>query len=209
MTAPGLDTFLDNVPKTHLSIHDDLSEVLITDEQIRDRVRELATEIDAGFAEEVEILIISIINGAIVFTADLIRQIRRSVQLDCIRASSYRDATYPSTQPEIVDQTSMHIQGRQVLLIDDIIDTGRTISEVVGVLEKMKPSLLKTCVLLDKVGRREVKFEPDFVGFAVPDEFVVGYGLDFAGSYRNLPCIGILKPDLQNPPEWGSVQSRK
>jgi hypoxanthine phosphoribosyltransferase len=89
-----------------------------------------------------------------------------------------------------------------VLLIDDILDTGKTLSVVVELIKKQNPASVRTCVLLDKQGRREVEFEADFVGFQIPDRFVVGYGLDFAERYRNLPNIGILKPQLQNPPEW-------
>ena len=89
-----------------------------------------------------------------------------------------------------------------MLLIDDILDTGKTLSVVVALIHKLGPASVRTCVLLDKRGRREVEFESDLVGFQIPDKFVVGYGLDFAERYRNLPCIGVLKPNLQNPPEW-------
>ncbi|HEY9155107.1 MAG TPA: phosphoribosyltransferase family protein, partial [Opitutaceae bacterium] len=96
----------------------------------------------------------------------------------------------------------LDISNRHVLLIDDILDTGKTLSAVVEVIRKQDPASVRTCVLLDKIGRREVEFSADFVGFEIPDRFVVGYGLDFAERYRNLPCIGILRPQLQNPPEW-------
>ncbi|MFW6217688.1 MAG: hypoxanthine phosphoribosyltransferase, partial [Verrucomicrobiota bacterium] len=144
----------------------------------------------------------AVINGAVIFVADLIRQIGRPVQLDCIRVASYRDEAKPDRIPEIIDRIRLDLQGVDVLLIDDILDTGNTLSKVAEVIEKMGPASLKTCVLLDKQTPRTVDFEADYVGFEIPDEFVVGYGLDFAERYRQLPCIGILKPELQNPPEW-------
>jgi hypoxanthine phosphoribosyltransferase len=102
----------------------------------------------------------------------------------------------------MVHSLTLDITNRHVLLIDDILDTGKTIALVAAMIRKQAPASVKTCVLLDKRGRREVEFEADFVGFRIPDKFVVGYGLDFAERYRNLPCIGVLRPHLQNPPEW-------
>jgi hypoxanthine phosphoribosyltransferase len=101
-----------------------------------------------------------------------------------------------------VHSLTLDIAKRHVLLIDDILDTGKTLALVTGLIRKLKPASLRVCVLLDKQGRREVPAEADFVGFKIPDKFVVGYGLDFAERYRNLPCIGVLKSELQNPPEW-------
>ncbi|RRJ99802.1 hypothetical protein Ga0100230_017260 [Opitutaceae bacterium TAV3] len=108
----------------------------------------------------------------------------------------------PPAKPRILGNLSLDIANRHVLIIDDILDTGKTLSVVVNMIRKLDPASVRTCVLLDKRGRREVEFEADFVGFQIPDKFVVGYGLDFAERYRNLPCIGVLKPHLQNPPEW-------
>ena len=149
-----------------------------------------------------EITIVAIINGAILFTADLLREIPNPIRLDCIRVSSYRNDTKSHDKPQLVHSLTLDVANRHVLLIDDILDTGKTLSMVVGLIRKLSPASVKVCVLLDKKGRREVPFEADFVGFEIPDKFVVGYGLDFAERYRNLPCIGVLKPQLQNPPEW-------
>ena len=149
-----------------------------------------------------EITVISVINGAILFTADLLRQIDNPIRLDCIRISSYRNETKSIGKPQLVQAMTLDIANRHVLLIDDILDTGKTLSLVVELIRRMNPMSLRVCVLLDKKGRREVPFEADFVGFQIPDRFVVGYGLDFAERYRNLPCIGVLKANLQNPPEW-------
>jgi hypoxanthine phosphoribosyltransferase len=183
------------------SKHPDLESVLFTEAEIKGRVRALGKEIRKTFGDG-EFTIVSIINGAVMFTADLMREIENPVRLDCIRISSYANRTKSIGTPQIVHSLTIDIAKRHVLLIDDILDTGKTITLVSGLISKLGPASLRTCVLLDKRGRREVPFEADFVGFKIPDRFVVGYGLDFAERYRNLPCIGILNPQLQNPPEW-------
>lgn len=182
-------------------LHADLETVLVSEADIQKRVKKLGAEIAASYGKE-EITVVSIINGAILFTADLIREIPNPIRLDCIRISSYRNDTKSHGKPQLIQSLTLDISNRHVLLIDDILDTGKTFSVVVGMLQKLNPASLRTCVLLDKRGRREVDFEADFVGFQIPDKFAVGYGLDFAERYRNLPCIGVLKPHLQNPPEW-------
>ena len=181
--------------------HADLESILVSEQAIKRRLKKLGAEIKAVYGDE-EITVVSIINGAILFTADLLREIPNPVRLDCIRISSYRNSTKSHGKPQLLHSLSLDIAYRHVLLIDDILDTGKTLSMVVGLIAKQSPASVKVCVLLDKKGRREVPFEADFVGFGIPDKFVVGYGLDFAERYRNLPCIGVLKPQLQNPPEW-------
>ncbi len=181
--------------------HTDLETILVSETAIRRRVKRLGQEIGTTYGEE-EITVVSIINGAILFTADLLRFIPNPVRLDCIRISSYRNETKSIGKPQLVHSLTLDVTNRHVLLIDDILDTGKTLAMVTKTIAKLKPASLKTCVLLDKKGRREVPFSAEFVGFEIPDKFVVGYGLDFAERYRNLPCIGVLKPDLQNPPEW-------
>ncbi len=183
------------------AFHPDLESVLFTEAEIRRRVHSLGRELKQAYGEG-EFTIVSIINGAVLFTADLMREIDNPVRLDCIRISSYGDRTQSVGTPQIVHSLTLDIAGRHVLLIDDILDTGKTIALVSSLVRKLDPASLRVCVLLDKQGRREVPFEADFVGFKIPDKFVVGYGLDFAERYRNLPCIGVLRPDLQNPPEW-------
>lgn len=179
----------------------DLETIVVDEEAIRVRLAELGKEINEAYAGR-ELAVIAIINGAIIFVADLIRQLDLSIQLDCIRVSSYRDETTPIQRPEVIDKIRLDLEGMDVLLIDDILDTGNTLKRITEIVRNMGPSSVKTCVLLDKQGRRSVDFEADFVGFTISDEFVVGYGLDFAERYRQLPCIGVLKPELQNPPEW-------
>jgi len=181
--------------------YQDLKEILISEAMIKRRVKKLGREITTAYGDQ-EITVVSIINGSLLFSADLLREIHCPIRLDCIRVSSYRNETHSIGAPQIVHSFTIDIANRHVLLIDDILDTGKTLSVVVDLMQKLNPASVRTCVLLDKKERREVDFEADFVGFTIPDQFVVGYGLDFAERYRNLPCIGILKPDLQNPPEW-------
>ena len=165
---------------------------MFTEEQIKARVRELGQEIRAVFGSG-EFTIISIINGAVMFTADLMREIDNPVRLDCVRISSYGEKTKSVGAPQVVHSLTIDIANRHVLLIDDILDTGKTIKLVSGLVQKLGPASLRTCVLLDKQGRREVPFEADFVGFRIPDKFVVGYGIDYAQRNRTLPHIGAVR----------------
>lgn len=182
--------------------HPDLAAVLVTEEEIRQRLLVLGREITALYGENQEITVVAVINGAILFAADLLRQLPNPVRLDCIRVSSYHGRTRGVTPPQVLASLTADLANRHVLLIDDILDTGKTLGMVADLIQRQGPASVRTCVLLDKRGRREVEFEADFVGFQIPDKFVVGYGLDFAERYRNLPCIGVLKAHLQNPPEW-------
>jgi len=178
-------------------MYKELDDILITEEAIRQRTREMGKEISDLYGDE-EISVISIINGAIIFTADLLRTITSPVRLDCIRVSSYRNSTTPQVAPHILDNIKLDVAGRHVLIIDDILDTGKTISKVVDILSELNPASLRSCMLLEKQVTRSVKYHANFVGFTIPDKFVVGYGLDFAGRYRNIPVIGVLKPELQS-----------
>ena len=180
------------------AIHPDLASVLFTEARIKRRVRGLGREIKQVYGKG-EFTIIALINGAVMFTADLMREIDNPVRLDCIRVSSYGARTKSARAPRVLADLSLDIKNRHVLIVDDILDTGKTLSLVTALAKKLKPASLRTCVLLDKKARREVTFDADFVGFEIPNEFVVGYGLDFAERYRNLPCIGVLKPERQAP----------
>lgn len=183
---------------------EDISQILVTEDQIASRTMILGQEISEFYRSRQidEITAICITNGSIIFSADLLRNVSIHVKIDCIRVSSYRDESSPVTNPEIIDHIRLDIADQHVLLIDDVLDTGSTITRITSLLQRQNPSTFHSCVLLDKQGRRKVPYQADFIGFEIPDEFVVGYGLDFAERYRNLPCIGVLKPDLQNPPEW-------
>ncbi len=187
--------------KSEPSPYPALESVLVSEDDIKRRLQKLGAEISALYGKE-EITVVAVINGAILFTAALLRQIENPIRLDCIRISSYRNETKSVGKPQVLSNLTLDLANRHVLLIDDILDTGKTLSLIVSMIQKLQPASVRTCVLLDKRGRREVEFEADLVGFQIPDKFVVGYGLDYAERYRNLPCIGVLKPQLQNPPEW-------
>lgn len=189
--------------KSRKALHPDLAEVLLTEEQIKRRVKSLAKEMKAVYGDR-EFTIISLINGAVMFTSDLMREIDNPVRLDCIRVSSYGMKTKSIGTPQIIHSLTLDIKHRDVLLIDDILDTGKTLKLVSELVKKLHPSSLRTCVLLDKKERREVAIEADFVGFEIPNKFVVGYGLDFAERYRNLPGIGVLKPEKQSNTAWAA-----
>ena len=178
------------------ALHPAIETVLVSEAAIQQRVRELGAELKRVYGEE-ELTVISIMNGAILFTADLLRQIDNPVRLDCIRISSYGNATESQGKPKLVHSLTLDVTGRHVLLVDDILDTGKTLALVSGMIRGLQPASLRVCVLLDKKGRRQVPFEADFTGFVIPDKFVVGYGLDYAERYRNLTSIGVLKPELQ------------
>ena len=180
---------------------DEIETVLVEELAIKQRLKELGEEISATYADK-DIAVIGIINGAIIFLQTLIRELELSVQLDCIRIASYRDEIITGEEPEIIDKVRLDLKGMDVLLVDDILDTGKTLKCVCDLIQTMEPASLKTCVLLDKENSGAESLEADFVGFKIPDEFVVGYGLDFDERYRHLPCIEVLKPELQNPPEW-------
>jgi len=181
---------------------EDLESIFVTEQEIRERVEILGREITQTYADADELTVIAIINGALLFTADLVRHIDMPVRIDCMRVSSYRHDINPVQEPEIIDMLRLDLEGAHILIIDDIMDTGHTCARVLEEIKRLKPASVRFGVLLEKEGRREVKVKPDFVGFQIPDEFVVGYGLDFAERYRQLPCIGVLKPELQNPPTF-------
>ena len=181
-----------------------LARVVVDAASIRARVQALGHQITKEFRESGadEIVVISITNGAVLFAADLLRELDLPVRLDCVRAANYQDETRPVTRTEIIDQIRLDISGQHVLLIDDVMATGRTLEKLIEILRAMKPAVLKTCVLLEKPVCRASKVVANYTGFAIGQEFVVGYGLDFAERYRNLPCIGTLRPELQNPPTY-------
>ena len=168
--------------------------VLISERQIARRVQQLAAQLRQDYAGH-DLVIVSLLTGTVMFLADLIRQLDLPVRLDFIGVSSYRSAT---TSGDLVftKELRLDVRGRDVLLVDDILDTGKTLAQVTEKLQALKPRQIRTCVLLDKQNRRVVPVEADYVGFQIPDYFVVGYGLDFAEGYRNLPFVGVLRPEL-------------
>lgn len=173
----------------------DVSEILITGEQIREKTAELARQITADY-EGKNPLLVCILKGGLMFLADLIRQIRLPVEIDFMAVSSYGDATESSGVVRILMDLETNIQGRHVLLVEDIIDTGRTLNYIIQNLRTRGPASLRICALLNKPARRELDIPVEYVGFDIPDRFVVGYGLDYGEIYRNLPFVGVLKPEL-------------
>lgn len=172
----------------------EVERILITEDQIARRIREMSLEIQSDFAGR-EMVVVSLLSGTVMFLADLIRHLSLPLRLDFIGVSSYGLGT-ESGELVFTKELRLDVRGRDVLLVDDILDTGRTMSRVLGKLEALKPRRIKTCVLLNKAARRVEQVEADYVGFEIPDYFVVGYGLDFAERYRNLPFVGILHPHV-------------
>jgi len=168
--------------------------VLIPAAVLRRRVREIAADVERDYQGR-ELVIVSLLTGTVLFLADLIRHISLPLRLDFIGVSSYGAGTV-SRELVFTKELRLDVKGRDVLLVDDILDTGRTMEAVLARLTDLRPASVKTCVLLDKSARRIVKIEADYVGFRIPNLFVVGYGLDFAERYRNLPFVGVLHPEL-------------
>ena len=166
-------------------------EVLITADRIHQRVGEMAAEIARAYDGK-PVTVVGILTGCLIFTADLIRHMDLPLRVAFITASSYRGEATVSGRLEIRDELLPDITGRHILLLDDILDTGKTLARVVSHLLDRGAETVKAGVLLRKIGRQEVPFEPDFVGFTIPDKFVVGYGLDFNDEYRHLPYIGVF-----------------
>ena len=176
-------------------MHKDLCKILITGEEISKRIKEVADEITKDYAGE-EVLVVGILRGAVVFYAELVKQIDLDLRFDFMSVSSYGSGTTSSGEVKIVKDISQPIEGLNVIIVEDIIDTGNTLKNLKKLLLTRNPKSLKICSILDKPSRRKVELEGDYVGFTVPDEFVVGYGLDYQEKYRNRPDIGVLKPEI-------------
>ncbi|SRR6266542_2406059 len=173
----------------------ELRGVLIRPRQIAERVHKLANAIERDFAGR-DLLVVSLLNGTVLFLADLIRHLSLPMRLDFIGVSSYREGN-ESRELIFTKELRLDVRGRDVLVVDDILDTGKTLKCVLDKLRKLKPRRIRVCVLLEKKERRVENVRADYVGFRIPDWFVVGYGLDFAERYRNLPFVGVLHPHDQ------------
>ena len=174
---------------------DDLEKVLFTKEQLAEKVAELGREISRDYAGK-EIFAVCILKGAVVFYADIVRAIDVPVQLDFMIASSYGASTESSGTVKILKDLDYDIEGKHVIIIEDIIDSGLTMNYLMKYFKERKPASVKLCALLSKPSRRKADVTIDYCGSEVPDEFLVGYCLDYAEKYRNLPCIGILKREI-------------
>lgn len=177
----------------------EVASVLITDKMLAKRIAELGREIEKDFAGR-DMVVVSLLNGTVMFIGDLIRQLSHPLRLDFMGVSSYGKGT-ESGDLVFTKELRLDVKGRDVLLVDDILDTGRTLRRVLEKLCLLGPKRIRTCVLLDKPERRIEKVTADYIGFTIPDQFVVGYGLDFAEKYRNLPFVGVLKPEMYSSPK--------
>jgi hypoxanthine phosphoribosyltransferase len=168
-----------------------IQRILIPAEELTARVAELGRQVRADYAGRTPVLV-GVLKGAVVFLSDLMRAIEAPCECDFIALSSYGASTRSSGIVELTKDLSMPIDGREVLVVEDIVDTGRTLTYLLRNLETRQPASVRVCALLDKAARREVPVSLDYVGFTIPDEFVVGYGLDYAGLFRNLPYVAVL-----------------
>ncbi len=176
-------------------MHDDVEKVLIDEGVIEKRLDVIAERILQEFCGR-EFVVVVILKGALVFTADLLRRMPIPLEIECINVASYHGGTESSGRVDFLDARLPEVEGRSILLVDDILDTGRTLEAVRQKLADQGAEMVKSCVLLSKDKEREAEVDANYVGFHIGDEFVVGYGLDFRGLYRNLPYIGVLKEDV-------------
>ena len=176
-------------------MHEHVASILYSEEQLRQRVKELGAQITADYAGK-EPVLASVLRGSYIFMADLTRAIDLPVTVDFMAVSSYGAGTKSSGQVEIKKDLSDSIEGRDLIIVEDILDSGNTLFYLMEILKARKPASIRICTLMDKPDRRTQPIVADYVGFTIPDAFVVGYGLDYDEKYRNLPYVGILKPSV-------------
>ena len=178
-----------------MSMHDDVKTVLVSEEQLKAKVAELGAQISRDYAGK-NLVLVSILKGSVVFMADLMRAVSIPCNIDFMVVSSYGGSNITSGLVKIIKDLDGDLSGKDVLIVEDILDTGVTLSNLVPMLKMRNPNSVKICTILDKPSRRKADIQPDYEGFQVPDEFVVGYGLDYDEKYRNLPYVGVLKPEV-------------
>ena len=179
-----------------MDMRDDIQTVLVTEEQLRAKVAELGAQVSRDYAGR-DLLLVSILKGAVVFMADLMRAVTIPCSIDFMVVSSYGGTNTESTGlVKIVKDLDADLSGRDVLIVEDVLDTGVTLSNLVPMLKMRHPNSVRICAILDKPARRKTDIRADYTGFEVPDAFVVGYGLDYDEKYRNLPFVGVLKPEV-------------
>lgn len=181
--------------RPHSVLDDDIAKILLDEATIQARIVTLGAAISEAYAGQ-DLVLVSVLKGSIIFMADLARSITVPHEIDFMATSSYGAATHSSGVVRILKDLNVSIQGRNILVVEDIIDSGHTLSYLLRLLQERQPASLRVCTLLDKPDRREVPIDVDWVGFSIPNEFVVGYGLDYNELYRNLPYIGVLKPSV-------------
>ena len=178
-----------------MTMHDDILTVLVTEEERKNKVAELGAKISRDY-EGKNLLLVSILKGAVVIMADLMRAVTIPCAIDFMQVSSYGSGTSTSGLVKIIKDLDADLSGRDVLIVEDILDTGVTLRNLVPMLKLRNPNSVRICAILDKPSRRKADIRADYTGFTVPDAFVVGYGLDYDEKYRNLPYVGILKPEV-------------
>ncbi|MBN1488164.1 MAG: hypoxanthine phosphoribosyltransferase [Anaerolineae bacterium] len=179
-----------------MSLYNDVEKVLVSEEQIQQRIKELAGEMNAIYSDDNPPLLVCILKGAYMFLSDLTRHLTFRHELDFMEISSYGHSTKSSGIVRILLDLAASIENRHVVIVEDIVDTGNTLDYIIRNMSTRNPASLRVATLLNKPSRRILEVPVDFVGFEVPDEFVIGYGLDFAEQYRNLPFIGVLKAEV-------------
>lgn len=177
------------------NMKEDVLRVLLSEDEIREKVRELGGKITADYKNS-NLMLVTVLKGAVVFLADLMRQIDLPAEIDFMVVSSYGSGVKSSGVVKIVKDLDVPLAGKDILIVEDILDSGLTLSYIKELLESRGPRSIRIATLLDKPSRRKVDLQADYIGFSVPDEFVIGYGLDYDEKYRNLPYIGILKPEV-------------
>ena len=177
------------------NMKEDVLRVLLSEDEIREKVRELGGKITADYKNS-NLMLVTVLKGAVVFLADLMRQIVVPAEIDFMVVSSYGSGVKSSGVVKIVKDLDVPLAGKDILIVEDILDSGLTLSYIKELLESRGPRSIRIATLLDKPSRRKVDLQADYIGFSVPDEFVIGYGLDYDEKYRNLPYIGILKPEV-------------
>ncbi|GEK34499.1 hypoxanthine phosphoribosyltransferase [Kurthia sibirica] len=173
----------------------DIEEILISEEQLQEKILELGAQITADYDDKFPLLV-GVLKGAMPFMADLMKRIDAYLEIDFMDVTSYGNATVSSGEVKIVKDLNTSVEGRDIIIVEDIIDSGLTLSYLVDLFKYRKAKSIRIITLLDKPSGRKVDLKPDYVGFDVPDAFVVGYGLDYAERYRNLPYIGVLKKSV-------------
>ena len=176
-----------------MDMRDDIQTVLVTEEQLRAKVAELGARISRDYAGK-DLLLVSILKGAVVFMADLMRAVTIPARIDFMATSSYGSGVKTSGVVKILKDLDLELSGYDILMVEDILDSGKTLSYLTELLQSRGPKSIRVCTLFDKPERREVEVEATYVGSQIPDAFIVGYGLDFDEKYRNLPFVGVLKP---------------
>ena len=179
------------------NMKEDVLRVLLSEDEIREKVRELGGKITADYKNS-NLMLVTVLKGAVVFLADLMRQIDVPAEIDFMVVSSYGSGVKSSGVVKIVKDLDVPLAGKDILIVEDILDSGLTLSYIKELLESRGPRSIRIATLLDKPSRRKVDLQADYIGFSVPDEFVIGYGLDYDEKYRNLPYIGILKAEVSS-----------